>query len=262
MNLSRLLKHAGKFLTDNSPTIMTAIGATGTLATAYFTGKASYEASKVIENERSARLIKKTDEEGKPLPPLEPRDIIELTWKLYIPAVGTAAATICCIVAANRVGARRAAALASAYTLLEKAFDEYKEKVIEKIGATKEQKIHDEIAQDHISKYPPDKQIIIVGAGDVLFREGLTGRYFMSTVQKIKAAQNQINADVINDGYASLSDLYFLLKLPKTDMSDEFGWNTDKLMEINFSPAASEDEKPCFEISFNKTPIREYSRYS
>lgn len=261
MNLGNLFKHAGKFLADNSPTIMTAIGVTGTLATAYFTGKASYEAAKVIETERSNRLLHEEEERG----PLEPKDIFDLTWKLYIPAVGTAAATIACIVAANRVGTRRAAALASAYTLLDRAFDEYKDKVIEKIGATKERAFKDEIAQDHISRNPPDdKQIIIVGNDDVLFREGLSGRYFMSTIQKVMAAQNQINSDVINHDYASLTDFYFLLKLPKTEMSDELGWNNEKLMDIVISPAMSEDERPCFEISFNKTPIRNYSisRYS
>lgn len=264
MNFSSLAKRAGKLLADNSPMIMTAIGVTGTLSTAYLAGKASYEASQVIENERTSRLMRKDPVTKKPVdPPLEFKDMAELTWKLYVPAAGSAVMTIACIVCANRIGTRRAAALATAYSLSEKAWGEYKDKVVDKLGATREQKVHDEIAQDHVTKNPPvDKQIVITGDGEVLCHEALTGRYFKSTVQKIKAAQNEINAEVIHDSCASLSEFYDLVGLPRTSMSDEFGWNTDTLMEINWSTTLSDKEEPCISFTFNKTPIRDFHRYS
>ena len=47
-NLHGVLKQAEKFASDNSPAILTALGLTGVLTTAYLSGKASFNAYDIL----------------------------------------------------------------------------------------------------------------------------------------------------------------------------------------------------------------------
>lgn len=255
--LREILTRGGKLAADNSPAILTAVGVTGALTTAYLTGKASFKASNVIFQVRLDKTERWNDEPYE----MDIKEAMKLVWKLYIPAGITAALTISAIIGANRIGTRRAAALAAVYAISERAFEEYKEKVIEKIGGTKEQQVRDSIAQDQISRNPVGSQeIIVAGAGTVLCYEAYTGRYFLSDMETLRKAQNDVNAQVLNDSYASLTDFYDLVGLPHTDNSDEVGWNSDKLMELKFSAVLTEDGRPCMSISFTVSPVRHYYR--
>jgi hypothetical protein len=245
--LTEFFKRAGKLAADNSPTILTAIGVTGTLTTAFFTGKASWQAAEMIyEAEMDA-------------PPLDNKEKLNLVWKLYVPAIGSAVMTVVCIVAANRIGTRRAAGIAAAYTLSEKAFSEYKEKIIEKMGPKSEKAAREELAQERIDRNPVDERMIIsTGKGTDLCYEAFTGRYFRSNVQAIRKAQNDTTLLTINDGYASLTDFYNFLGLSQTTHSDEVGWNTDKVLDIEITACLSPDDIPCIYMGYNVTPTREY----
>lgn len=257
MNLTALMKQAGKLVGDNSPLILTALGVTGALTTAYLTGAASFRAARYIRYEEESRSV---ELDGGELPT---RDKAELVWKLYIPAAATATVTVAAIFYANRIGTRRAAAVATLYSVSERAFDEYKKKVIERVGVKKEQSYRDEIAQDRVTKNPPNsREIIITGNGEVLCHESFTGRYFHSDMETLRKAQNDINYEVMNSSYASLSDFYNLVGLPQTSYSDEVGWNADKLLELQFSATLSEDGRPCISLEFVVAPVRHYNRLS
>jgi hypothetical protein len=252
MTISQLAKKMEKLVIDNSPTILTAIAVTGTLTTAYLTGKATFKAADVLQREREVREVIKKDA-------MTPHEEFVMVWKFYIPAAGTCVLTLAATVGANHIGHRRAAALAAAFSLSEKAFTEYKEKVIEVAGKAKEQKARDEIAQNQITQNPPG-QIFVTGGGDVLCYDAFTGRYFNSTTEALKKAQNDTNYQVNNNMYASLSDFYNHVGLPTTSYSDEVGWNSDKLLELEFSTCLSEDGRPCISIAFAVVPVRDYYR--
>lgn len=267
MALHDILKRSQKFATDNSPAILTALAVTGTLTTAYLTGKASIRAVDILEQEkfRYEQSGQKETAFGRPFKNgetlLTKKETVQLLWKLYIPPAIAATFTCAAIVGVNRIGTRRTAAMAAAFTLSERAFDEYKSKVVEKIGETKEKTVRDEVAQDRVIKHPPrDGQIIMSGEGDVLFMDAYSGRYFLSTMETVKKAQNDINYIVLNDGYASLSDLYGHLELPNTKVSDDLGWNSDKLLEMTFSTTMTEDQRPCIVMDFVVAPVRNYFR--
>jgi len=252
MPLSELLKRSQKFVLDNSPTILTTIAVTGTLTTAYLTGKATVQAIEIIREEQLERHS-----------PLDHKDKVKLVWKEYIPPATTVLVTIACIILSNRIGNRRAAALAAVYAISEKAFEEYKLKVIESIGAKKEQGLRDELAQERITRNPVGtKEVIIAGSGSVLCNEAFTGRYFISDMETLRKAQNDINHQVLNDSYASLSDFYDLISLPHTSNSDDVGWNSDKLLELQFSATLTEDGRPCISVEFVVSPVRHYFRLS
>ena len=246
-------KRVPKFIVDNSPAILTAIGVTGALTTAYLTGRASLKVGALMAVDIMDR---ETHNEPKPTN----KELVVTYWRHYIPAVAAGSLTVAAIIVSNRVGARRAAALASAFAITERAFDEYKSKVVEKLGSQKEEAIRAEIAQDRVTRTPPG-EIIVTGGGSVWCMDAISGRYFMSSVEEIRKAENLINYRVTHDMYASLSDLYEHLGLPATSISDEVGWNVDKLLEIKITGALTEDERrPVLYIDYTVAGIRGYNR--
>lgn len=256
MKIKQLAKMTEKTLVDNSPLIMTALGVAGTLTTAYLTGKASFKAADIIRRE----------EEVEAGGTLYTREKIELVWKMYIPALGVGAGTIACIVLANRIGTRRAAAMAAAYTITEKAFTEYREKVVEHMGKQKEQKVRDEIAQEHTNRAMEKSPVIITGTGESLCLDKWTGRMWPSTMESLKKAQNDINYQILNEGFASLNEFYSKVGLDHIPTGEEVGWNSDKgLMELTFSTTIAQDrdgaEKPCLVMEFYVEPLRGFYKW-
>lgn len=239
-------------MADNSPVVLTAIGVTGTITTAYLTAIASFKAATLIDLEYDRR-------DKMNLEPLDfdTKEKIKLVWKEYIPAVGVGIVTIACIVGANRIGTRRAAAMAAAYSISEKAFVEYKEKVVEKLGENKERDIRDEIAQDQVNRNSTGQQVL-VGDGNALCYDTFSGRYFRGTMEDIKKAWNDTNYEILHNNYCSLGEFYGRLGLPGTQVSEELGWSSDHLLEITFSSILADDNTPCISMSFTVAPIRGY----
>jgi hypothetical protein len=169
--------------------------------------------------------------------------------------------TMACIIMANKVSSRRIAALALASGITERAFQEYKTKVVERLGKTNHSKIQEEIAQERILRNPNDtREVIITGSGDVLCYDMLTGRYFMSSAEKIRRAENKINRELNNFMYASLTQFYEDVGLSPTTYTDMVGWQGNENLEVQISTVMSDDEKPCLAIDFAPQPSSEYHR--
>lgn len=253
MTLMGLAKRAERLAADNSPLILTVIGVGGMITTAVLTGRASIKADRILNTY-------KYDQDPSATFFITKKEVVRKVWRLYIPPVTTGALTVGSIVLANRIGTRRAAAMAAAYAVSERMFDEYKEKVTEKLGERKEQTIRDEVAQDQLNKNPSGSHYFSARGGDVRCYEPYTGRYFTSDMETIKKAQNDTNYMVLNNYYASLSDFYDHLGLDRTLMSDEVGWNSDEMLEINFTTGLDDEGKPCLVMNYHVSPIRGYSR--
>jgi len=258
--VTALLKRAEYLVEANSTAILTAAGVTGTITTAYLTGRASFKAVQVI-NDAQVHY----DEKFKDTPHNEEmfsnKEKVSLVWTLYLPAVGVGTATVASIIFANRIAAKKTAALAVAYGVSDRAFQEYKEKIVERLGDKKELGVRDEIAQDRVNRNPVgDSPVIIIGSGDVLCYDSMTGRYFQSTIEEIKSAENKVNHEIIHSMYASLSQFYDELGLPATEYAQSVGWNTNNLLEIVYSTTMSSDNRPCIVIDFAVTPIADFGK--
>lgn len=251
------IKTAQGLVVDNSPAILTAIGVTGTVSTAVLAARATYEASADLH----AMLAEQNGDFGA-LDVIEDipfRERARLTWKHYIPPVAVGATTIACIVGANRISSKRAATLVTAYSITERAFAEYKDKVVEQIGVNKEQKVRDSIAQDRILADPVgSREVIITGNGKVLCYESYTARYFESDMETLRKAQNDINEQIHNEMYASLNDFNRLIGLPYAGLGEDLGWSTDKMLELQFSTSLSEDGRPCIVVGYRRLPFPGY----
>jgi hypothetical protein len=255
VTLMTAARHLEKLAADNSPTILTAIGVTGTITTAVLTGKASVKAFTLLQREDPVY------DPHNPHDALTAKERVLCVWKLYIPPAVAGVLTVASIITANQIGTRRAAAMAAAYAVSERAFVEYKDKVSEKLGERKEQAIRDEVAQDQVNKNPSEgTHVFSARGGDVLCYEPYTGRYFTSDMETMKKAQNDTNYMVLNNFYASLSDFYDHLGLDRTQMSDDFGWNSDDLLELTFTTTLADNGKPCLVMNYQMSPIRGYSR--
>jgi hypothetical protein len=268
MGLSGLtmIVQKGKFLlNENSTTILTSVGVAGVGVTAYLTGRSTFKAAELL-----ARKEKELVEEiGRDLPEsmnarveLTKFEKVTIVWKQYIPPFISGTATIAAIIGANRIASRKIAALTFAAGISERALKEYREKVIERIGPRDHEKIRDEIAQDRVNQNPVESQeVIIVGTGEALFFDNATGRYFQSTMESVKSAMNKVNYNITHYMYSSLSDFYDEIGLPATAYTDSVGFNSDHLLELDFSATISTDNRPCIVIDFQNPPISGFNRF-
>lgn len=249
MKIATLALRAEKFFIDNSPLVLTSVGVMGTVTTALLAGKAAYT---------SGILIYETE-----IVPgeLSGKRKFEMCWKLFVPAVGTGAVTIAAIVGANHISTRRAAGLAAAYSLSERAFTEYRDKIVETLGTKSERAVRDDIAQDRVKRTSEAAREIIVTGTEVICLDLMGDRYFNSSYAALKKAENDLNFQLIHNGYATLSDFYASLGLKTTAYSDELGWNSDTKLELRITTAMTLDDRPCLAFEIQTHPIRDYYKF-
>jgi hypothetical protein len=234
--VQKLLNNAVKTAHQNKSSIYAAIAIGGVASTAYLASKASIKASKIISEHKK--------DNGEIEEPLEKVKVYTpLVWKLYIPTAASAATTVGCILMANKVNAQKTAAAISAYTLTEK--------VVDQIGANKEQKIRDEITEDALKKTTLKDSLILPGSGDILCCEMYTRRYFMSDMETLRKAQNDVNMAIFDEIYVTLDYFYSLIGLSTTSHSNELGWDSDRLLDLEFSTTLTEDGRPCLTFCYN-----------
>lgn len=252
--MKNVLKSAEKFAIDNSPGILTGLGVAGAVTTAILTGKAAYSSALTIAAENEVSL-------GETNTPLDAKEKFQLVWQEFIPPAAVGVVTIAAIIGANSIGSRRAAAITAAFKLSEELSQEYKKKVVKTLGLQKEESMRSELAAEKLEKNPPPAGMIIVAGSDALFYDELSGRYFHNQLENVKKAVNDINYKVNNYFCSSLTDFYEMLGLESTRMSDELGWNSDELLEVEFTTTLAKD-KPAIVINYNTTPIRGFDRCS
>ena len=252
--LKRTIKSAERVLTKYSPGILTGIGIAGMIGATFMAVKATPKALYLIET-------KKEESEVEELTPVE---TIKTCWKCYIPATLATVLSIICLIGASTVSAKRNAALATAYSISEAALREYQEKVVEVVGEKKEKAVRDAVAKDQIERDPVTKSevVIIDSNSNTLCYEPLSGRYFKSTIDKIKKAEIKLDRQMIQEMYVSLNDFYWEIGLDGTDLGDKMGWNLSKgYMDLSFSSQLADDGTPCAVIVYGIPPVYDYQNY-
>lgn len=252
------MRTATSFLTENSTTILTGISVVGVVATAVLAARATPEANDRLETFVDDKQ-RNTPVELQHKVKISPLDFIKVTWQPYLPAALSGTATILCIVGANQIGLRRNAALAAAYTLVDRTLREYQDKVVETVGEKDEKKIRDEIAQDRINKQPPP--VIIMGRGDTTCLDMFTGRYFRGDIEEIRQAVNNFNRDLLHDHHAGLNVFWGYLGLDPVMVGDVLGYNADTLLEIEYTSALLDGVTPVLAIHYRTRPRADYEDF-
>lgn len=246
-----LLKSTLKHLKRNAPLILTISASLGVVITATVAGQATLQAK--IRYDEEASMSTTFQAEATPV------DVFKLTWDLYIPSAILAGLTIGCIVYNHNLMAAKAASLAAAYSLAQETFKAYREKVTDQISGRKDRDIHARVGEDRIRENPPSN-LIIFDENKVPCYDSLSGRYFHSTMEHIRRAENKVNLKVIGEMYASVNDFYREVGLDPTTLGEEIGWSTDRPLELEISPVMGPDDRPCIHLDYRTQPQPGYWR--
>lgn len=254
-NLANLMSNTRQFVSKRSPEILTGIGIAGMITTTVLAVRATPKALQLIEEKKNEDWV---DE-------LSPLEVVKTAWKPYVPAAVTGVASVACLIGASSVNAKRNAALATAYKLSETALSEYREKVIETIGEKKEKTVRDKVAEERVKKNPVSKsEVIVTNNGTTLCFDPISARYFKSSIDKIKRAENELNKQMLHDisGYVSLNDFYDELGLDHTSVGDDLGWNVDRLIDISFSSQLNDNGEPSVVLDYLVAPKYDFYKFS
>ena len=255
MNLMHILTIAKRGVIDNAPVILTTLGAVGVVSTAVLAAKASPDATDAIIDDRTenGEYTDRWDKVAR---------VTKVSWRFYMPAVISGASAILCIVSAQKENLRRQAAMMSAYSISTEALRDYKEEVKSLLGKNNAEKVDAGVAKKKMKKTSENqgqgKQIIVAGGGDTLCYDELSGRYFKSSIEKIRCAVNDFNQTLLRDGYAGLNDFYDLLGLSYITIGTELGWTADNFLDVSYTSVLDEEGNPALAINYSTQPIRKY----
>lgn len=262
------IKHALKTLDTlgkkHSAEILIGIGIAAGISAGVSAVMATPKALTLIEDEKRQRrkeaMSNSIDGMCYEPEPITKLDIVELTWKTYLPSVALAGLSILSIVGSNRISSRRTAALAAAYSLSETAFNEYKDKVTEIVGDKKAGLIEEKVAQDQVSKIPmiPD-EIEETGYGNFLFLDPKSGRYFRSSKEFIDRVMVKINSQLMNEMWVPLNDFYDELGIRTTELGRDLGWNVDDgIVNMSISYTSDDEGNPCGILNYSLCTRTDY----
>ena len=238
-------------LKKHSPTILTVLGTGGVIATSVLAVKATPKALILLDEAKR--------EKGDELTVIE---AVKAAWTPYIPAVIVGASTIACIVGINCLSTRNQASLMSAYALLDNSYKEYRNKVIETHGEEADINVRNEIIR---SKYDPNVEI---QNGTEWFFDGLSMRYFKSTMDNVLRAESLFLEALNIRGYANANEYYDALGIPRVDWGFTLGWfdfesndpYNSKELEFRYEEITVGEDEPtkCWVISVSRPPATDY----
>jgi len=217
----------GKFTTGlrrSSPTILTALGIVGVVGTAVTAVRATPKALRLIK-------AKKDELETDKLTPME---LVQTTWRCYIPSVLIGIGTVTCIVGIGVMDKRNQAALMSAYTMLNESYKQYRKAAKKVYGDDADSKIQAEVAKetyisaDGLGVYSADMD---PESEKILCYDMFSKRYFTATMAAIVNAQYHINRNLQLRGYTTINEFYNFIGLDGIKYGDEIAWAMDDLME-------------------------------
>ena len=163
---------------------------------------------------------------------------------LYAPAIILGGLSLTSIIASNNILKKRAAALAAAYATVDKSFNDYRNRVIERFGSEVDKELRYDIHKDKVTETVTDengkdkkvkKDVLKTGYDGVSdFARIFDGKnpnfmldddyntFFLSQIQRY------MNDKLIVQGYLYLNEVYRELGFEETKAGQVVGWIYDK----------------------------------
>ncbi len=232
----KVLKSLGTLCKEQLPTILSGVAVIGVFATGICAAKASLKAKEEVEQLENPSTI----------------DKIKTVTPIYAPAIAIGGATVACILSANHISVKRYAALAGTCALAKSQLQEHKDKVLEMFGKEKATAVEQEIAKDQVTKKMAGG---LICASDELVtcKDLVTGMVFKSSMVRIQAAVNNVNALVLMEGAAGLTDFYDELGEEHTPIMEGVRWHCDAripMMQVEFGAEVSEHGLPYLTFTY------------
>lgn len=235
-----------RLIRDAAPYILTTSAVVGVAITAMFAAKGALRAQEIlIRNDECNAAFKRK---------------VELTWKEFVPALSSAAVTGACIIGLHGILGKRIASIAAATTAVESQLNKLKTAVKDVATPQLREEIQNAAARPAAREM--DRPLVAddLAEGSQLCFEAYSGRYFIASMEDVRGAVNDVNAQINNNFYASLNDLYDALGLERLRYGDDVGWNTDNLIEPCFSADLTADGQPYIVLDYQKAPSHVYDR--
>lgn len=213
-------------LRRSSPTILTALGIVGVVGTAAMAVRATPKALCLIK-------AKKDELETDKLTPME---LVQTTWRCYIPSALIGIGTITCIIGIGVMDKRNQAALTSAYAMINESYKQYRQAAKKVYGKEADNKIHAEMAKDAMIAsidwgYQVYNMDMDPESEQLLFYDLISKKYFTTTMAAVLNAQYHVNRNLAVRGDCSLNEYLSFLGVDGVENGDEMGWDISYMIE-------------------------------
>lgn len=250
MKKSETMSKIGNSLRKNKNPIMIGLAATGIVGSDILLVRGTVRAVRKIDAKKKAEHKER----------LTNKEILKTVWMEYWAPIGMTFASFLSIIFAMKDEHGKAVTSAIACTMSEAAMREYKDKVVETIGARKEQEVLDAVSKEKVAEVvTPNTTIYSTNHGSVLFLDPITKRLFESDMETIRRSVNVLNRRMMSEMRISLNEFYMELDLDTVEYGDEIGWNIDRgLIDIYPSTQLTKDNRPCIVLNHNVRPEYNY----
>lgn len=255
--LTRTLNRVGLKLKKHSPEILVVTGVVGTVASAVMACKATTKIDEVLAEtkdniEKTKDYVEKkgfsekyTEEDyKKDLTIFYAKGGLELV-KLYAPSVALGALSITAILAGHNVLRKRNVALAAAYATVEKGFEEYRGRVVERFGEELDRELKYNIKAKEVEETTVDektgeekvtkKTVNVADPNNYssyarFFDDGCAGwtKDPEYNLMFLKNQQRYANDLLKSRGHLFLNEVYDMLGIPRTKAGQVVGWIYDE----------------------------------
>ena len=230
----------GKGIVRHRSSILVGLGIGGWVATAVLVAKASPKAETAV-NQRKKEIFEDLDAEQQQDLDDDFRNVklplaehMRLTWKYYILAGVTGAASTGVICYGHKIDLDEIVKLGGAYKLAKDGYDKLAGKIVEKDGEKKLEEYKRDIREDTIRDFPPvEREIYNTGHGTTVFYFPPTERYFYSDVFHVENALLTMLENCQDDGTYNLSELADDLDIPHPKLIDNFAVYYESIRHFN-----------------------------
>ena len=254
--MSRNLHKFGFKFKKHSPEILAVAGVVGIVASGIMACKASTKLSGVIEEtkeqldqvhdyvEKNGFSDKYTEEDSKKDTAIIYTQTAVKLVKLYGPAVILGTLSITAMLTSNKILRKRNIALAAAYTTVDKAFKDYRGRVIERFGEEldkelkynlKSKEIEEVVTDENGEETAVKKTVKAMNPNDIseyarFFDESCSSwnKSQFHNQMFLKQQQNYANDLLKAQGYLFLNDVYKMLGMDVAPYGQVVGWIYDE----------------------------------
>lgn len=221
-----------------SPEILTGVGVAGVVTSGVLAARATLKLEDTLDKGQDRLKEARYLAEKGAVPP-NTVNVAKLAIaldivKLYGPSVSLGLASLVCIVSAHGILKKRNAALAVAYTSLESAYKNYRERVQEELGEEKERDLYFGLKDEVVKNEETGKDETITSIGDpnelspyVRLFDETNPNWTKQADQNLfflRAQQNYFNDKLRAHGHVFLNEVFDALGMDRTPAGAIVGW--------------------------------------
>ena len=238
--ITRVIARQSLRLDNASPQILFAAGIAGSVCSTVMACKATLKLEEVLERGQSDLNVAKTMQDERYSEQDRKKDIALIytqttvkVARLYAPAVVVGGLSLAALAQSNNILNQRNAALMAAYGALEKGFNEYRARVVEKYGEDQDRDFRYGTEQVEIVDPETNRKRKVTRVGPD--GASIYARFFDPTSTSwskepeynlvfLKCQQNYANDMLRARGHIFLNEVYDMLGIPRSQAGAVVGW--------------------------------------